>query len=68
MRVRLGQLLLGCALVAAGSSARAADGIESRPPQFAKGISSATVTGSLKGNKTIDYKLRTRPARPCPLR
>lgn len=60
MRVRLGQLLLGCALVAAVSSARAADGIESRPLQFAKGTSSATVKGSLKGNKTIDYKLRAK--------
>lgn len=63
MRVRLGQLLLGCALVAAVSSARAADGIESWPLQFAKGTSSATVKGSLKGNKTIDYKLRAKAGR-----
>ena len=60
MRVRLGQLLMVCALVAASSSAFAADGIESRPLQFVKGTSSATVKGSLKGDKTIDYKLRAK--------
>ena len=60
MRVRIGQLLMVCVLVAAGSMALAADGIESRPLQFSKGASSATVKGSLKGDKTIDYKLRAR--------
>ena len=48
------------ALVAASSWAFAADGIESRPLQFAKGASSATVKGSLKGDQTIDYKLRAK--------
>jgi len=60
MRVRIGQLLMVCVLVAASSMALAADGIESRPLQFSKGASSATVKGSLKGDKTIDYKLRAK--------
>jgi hypothetical protein len=49
-----------CVLVAASSIALAADGIESRPLQFSKGASSATVKGSLKGDRTIDYKLRAK--------
>jgi hypothetical protein len=49
-----------CVLVAASSMALAADGIESRPLQFSKGASSTTVKGSLKGGKTIDYKLRAK--------
>lgn len=60
MRVRIGRMLMMCALVAASSSALAADGIESRPLQFAKGTSSATVKGSLKGDTIIDYKLRAK--------
>ena len=44
--------------MAASSWALAADSIESRPLHFAKGTSSATVKGSIKGDKTIDYKLR----------
>lgn len=38
----------------------AAASIESRPVQFAKGASSATLKGSIKGDQTIDYKLRAR--------
>lgn len=34
--------------------------IESRTVQFAKGASSATLKGSLKGDQTIDYKLRAK--------
>lgn len=34
--------------------------IESRPIQFAKGASSATVKGQLKGDQTVDYKLRAK--------
>jgi hypothetical protein len=49
-----------CAWVGASTSALAADDIESRPLQFAKGTSSATVKGTLKGDKTIDYKLRAK--------
>lgn len=60
MRLRIGQLLMVGFLVAVNTSARAADGIESRPLQFAKGASSATVKGSLRGDKTIDYKLRAK--------
>jgi len=41
-------------------SVHAADVPESRPVHFAKGASSATVKGSIKGYKTIDYKLRAR--------
>ncbi len=43
-----------------GSTSLAADGIESRPLQFAKGASSTTVKGSIAGRQTIDYKLRAR--------
>jgi hypothetical protein len=49
-------LLLG----ATASPLLAAGAIESRPIQFAKGASSATIKGSLKGDQTIDYKLRAR--------
>jgi hypothetical protein len=56
----MGRLLIVCALAAASSWAFGADGIESRPLQFTKGASSATVKGSLKGDKTIDYKLRAK--------
>jgi len=62
MRVRIERLLMVGVLVSASSLAVAADGIESRPLQFAKGTSSATVKGSLKGDKTIDYKLRAKAA------
>jgi hypothetical protein len=54
------RLLMAYALVAASSWAFAVDGIESRPLHFAKGASSATVKGSLTGDKTIDYKLRAK--------
>jgi hypothetical protein len=60
MKVRIARLSAMCVLVAASSSALAADGIDSRPLQFAKGTSSVTVRGSLKGDKTVDYKLRAK--------
>jgi len=47
------------AFVALGS-ARAADGIESRPIKFAKNTSAGTVKGTLRGRQTIDYKLRAK--------
>jgi hypothetical protein len=53
-------LVVACAMLAAGSLAFAANSIETRPLHFAKGASSATVKGSLKGSKTIDYRLRAR--------
>jgi hypothetical protein len=56
----MGRLVMACVFAAAGSLVFAADGIESRPLQFAKGTSSATVKGSLKGDKTIDYKVRAK--------
>lgn len=37
-----------------------ADGIETRAVQFAKGHSSATIKGTIKGDQTIDYTLRAR--------
>jgi hypothetical protein len=42
------------------SSVAHADGIQTKPVQFAKGTSSATIKGSLKGDQTIDYTLRAR--------
>jgi hypothetical protein len=52
-------LALALGLAVAGASL-AADGIESRPLQFAKGASSATVKGSIDGRQTVDYKLRAK--------
>lgn len=46
--------------LSAGNVSLAADGIETRPLQFAKGASSATVKGSISGDQTIDYKLRAK--------
>jgi hypothetical protein len=60
MSVRIGRRLMMCVLLSASFSALAADGIESRPLQFAKGTSKATMRGSIKGDKTIDYKLRAK--------
>jgi hypothetical protein len=42
------------------SSLARADGIETRGVQFAKGKSSATIKGSIKGDQTIDYTLRAK--------
>ena len=47
-----------CLLLAASPWAMATSAIESKPLHFAKGMSSATVKGSLKGDQTVDYKLR----------
>ncbi len=41
-------------------AAAVASGIEVRTVRFAKGESSATTKGSIKGDRTIDYKLRAR--------
>jgi hypothetical protein len=48
---------MACALFAASAWVLAAGAIESRPVHFAKGASSTTVKGTLKSDKTIDYKL-----------
>lgn len=60
MRVTVGRFVIVCVFFAAGSWAWAAGAIESRPVHFAKGASSATLKGSLKGDKVIDYRLRAR--------
>lgn len=54
------RLLVAGVLAVAGQAVVAADGIVSKPLQFPKGASSATVKGSLKGNATVDYKLRAK--------
>jgi hypothetical protein len=54
------QFFLVLALAGVSWGALAAQGIEARPLQFAKGTSSLTVKGSLAGDKTIDYTLRAR--------
>lgn len=51
--------LLASALLA-GAPAWASTQIEQRAVQFKKGASSATMTGTLAGDKTVDYKLRAR--------
>ncbi|GMU73678.1 MAG: hypothetical protein HS109_08875 [Burkholderiales bacterium] len=53
-------LALGFAFVAASHEAPAASGIETRQVRFAAGATSATTNGSIKGDQTIDYKLRAK--------
>lgn len=60
MRAILSRLLLACVFACAASPVLASDAVESRPLQFTKGASSATVQGSLKGDKSIDYKVRAK--------
>jgi hypothetical protein len=57
---RIARLVLACGLALGGPGAHAATPIESKPIRFAKGASSATVKGSLEGDRTVDYKLRAR--------
>jgi hypothetical protein len=45
------------------SSALAAGAIESKPVRFAKGASSAATRDSIKGDQTIDYRLRGKPGK-----
>ncbi len=59
-RRSLRTIILTCALIAGVPWAGAAGSIESRPVQFAKATSSATLKGSIKGDRIIDYKLRAR--------
>jgi hypothetical protein len=51
--------LLAC-LTLIFSSVAQADGIQTKPVQFAKGKSSATIKGTIKGDQTIDYTLRAK--------
>ena len=48
------------ALLLFASLALSATAIETRPIEFAKGTSSATLKGSLKGSQTIDYTVRAK--------
>ncbi len=48
------------ALLLGWAPAHAADGIETRALQFARGASSATVKGMVQGRQTVDYTLRAR--------
>lgn len=52
------RLIVGAVLIA--SAAPALADIQSKPLQFAKGTSAATVESSLQGDQTIDYELRAR--------
>jgi hypothetical protein len=54
------RLSMACVLFCVASGVLAQGEIESRPVQFAKGASSATVKGSIQGRQTVDYKLRAR--------
>jgi len=58
MLVRFVRFLLAFALLPA--FAWAAEGIESVPVHFAKGASSATLKGTIKGDRIVDYRLRAR--------
>jgi len=49
-----------CLMVSLGCLPFPANAIDTKPLQFAKGASSATVQGSIKGDQTIDYTLRAR--------
>lgn len=54
-------IALACTLLGGGmATAQAADGIEKRTLQFAKGASSATLNGSIQGDHTVDHQVRAR--------
>ncbi len=57
---RMTRWVLACVLASAGPWATAAATIETKPIQFAKGAWSATAKGTLKGDRTVDYKLRAK--------
>jgi hypothetical protein len=56
----LARLAVACLSIALVAPVHAAGGITTKPIQFAKGATSATVKGTIKGDQTIDYKLRAR--------
>lgn len=60
MTAALMQRLLMAFLPAAFAASAFAAAIESKPLQFAKGATSATVKGSIKGDRVVDYKLRAK--------
>jgi len=57
LEMRVAHLSIACALMLAVTAVSAADAIESKSVRFAKGASSATIKGTLKGGRIIDYKL-----------
>ena len=57
MRILSLHLTVALMCVSVSAGALAANGIETRTIKFAKGASSATVKGSIKGRQTIDYQL-----------
>lgn len=60
------RFVMACALLPA--SVWAADTIESVPVRFAKGASSVTLTGTLKGDRIVDYRLRARAGQTLSVR
>jgi hypothetical protein len=53
-------LVVVCAVLAASSRELAAAPIWTRPIPLAMGASPATVKGTIKGDQTVDYKLRAK--------
>lgn len=60
MKILVRGVALACALLVASIAGAAAEGIESRAVHFAKGASSASLKGAIKGDKIVDYKLRAK--------
>ncbi len=60
MRDAVGPFAMACALLVSDPSRLTAGDIESRPVHLARGATSATLKGSLQGDKIIDYTLRAR--------
>jgi hypothetical protein len=61
LRISLALRRFAAGLLLAGfASAAMAANIQTRPIQFVKGASSATVEGTIKGDQTIDYTIRAR--------
>jgi hypothetical protein len=67
-RFILRSFAMACALFAASAWVLAADAIESRPVHFAKGATSATLKGTLKGtaaSRSYPSALHVDSARPA---
>ena len=62
LRSRL--LLIGLLSGVFGQPTWADDGIRTERVQFAKGASSATVNGTIKGSQTVDYVLHVSKGSP----
>ena len=59
-RLPIARQFAAAVVAASFACAVAAAAIETRPIQFAKGASSATVKGTIKGDQTVDYTVRAR--------